>query len=158
MSRDNGNGAAASSHTKTTQVVATTPTSAEELGREPRDVQVRPRAGRRTFTAEYKRKIVREAAACGDIGGLLRREGLYSSHLTTWRREVELRELSALAPKKRGPRPKLTEADKELAALRRENGQLKARAERAELLVEIQKKVSALLGIPLAPPDDEAHS
>ena len=122
------------------------------------DVEVRPRTGRRTFTAAYKRKMVAEAATCGDVGGLLRREGLYSSHLTTWRREIERAEVAALEPRKRGPKPKLSDAERENAALRRENVQLKARAERAELLVDVQKKLSVLLGIPLASPNNGESS
>lgn len=123
------------------------------------DVEVVPSAGRRSFTARYKRRIVREAATCSDVGALLRREGLYSSHLSMWRREVARQELEALAPKKRGPKAKTTAAERENAALRREVARLTARAERAELLVDIQKKVSSLLGIPLATlPADEERS
>jgi hypothetical protein len=85
------------------------------------------------------------------VGALLRREGLYSSHLAAWRREIKQRDLEALAPKKRGP--KVDARDAEIAELVRENEKLKARAERAELLVEIQKKVASLMGIPLATND-----
>ena len=113
-------------------------------GVQPQETEVVAKAKRRTFTAKYKREIVRQADACkeaGEIGALLRREGLYSSHLTTWRREVEQRELAALQPRKRGPKTlPIDPRDQELTALRRENAKLKARAERAELLVEIQKK------------------
>ena len=119
-------------------------------GVQPQETEVVAKAKRRSFTAKYKREIVRQADACkeaGEIGALLRREGLYSSHLTTWRREVEERELAALAPKKRGP--KVDPRDEEMAALRRENAKLTKRAERAELLVEIQKKVSQILGVEL---------
>ena len=80
----------------------------------------------------------------------MRREGLYSSHLSAWRGELEQRELEALAPKKRGPKtPPVAPRERELAALRQENAMLRARAERAELLVEIQKKVSTILGVEL---------
>ena len=116
------------------------------------DTEVVAKPRRRQFTAEYKRRIVREADACtqeGEIGALLRREGLYSSHLSTWRREIKQQEEAALAPKKRGP--KVDPRDQKLAELTRENQKLQARAERAELLVEIQKKVSMLLGISLDP-------
>jgi len=119
-------------------------------GVQPQETEVVAKAKRRSFTAKYKRKIVREADACkepGEIGALLRREGLYSSHLTTWRREVEERELAALAPKKRGP--KVDERDRKIADQAREIEQLKARAERAELIIEIQKKVSSILGVEL---------
>lgn len=119
-------------------------------GVQPQETEVVAKAKRRSFTAKYKRKIVREADACkepGEVGALLRREGLYSSHLTTWRREVEQREQAALAPKKRGP--KVDERDRKIADQAREIDKLKARAERAELIVEIQKKVSSILGVEL---------
>ena len=113
---------------------------------EPQETEVVAKAKRRTFTAKYKREIVRQAEACtqpGEVGALLRREGLYSSHLTLWRHEVEQRELAALAPKKRGPKSTPVDPrEQELAALRRENAKLQVRLERAELLVEIQKKKS----------------
>ena len=119
----------------------------------PQDTEVVAKAKRRRFTAKYKRDIVRRAEACqgsGEIGALLRRECLYSSHLTTWRREVAERELAALAPKKRGPKTSpVDQRDHELAKLRQDNARLLVRAERAELLVEVQKKVSMLLGVEL---------
>lgn len=127
-------------------------------GVQPQETEVVAKAKRRSFTAKYKRQIVREADACkepGEVGALLRREGLYSSHLTTWRRELEQRELAALAPKKRGPKtPPVDPREQELTALRRENATLRARAERAELLVEIQKKVSMILGVELPKLDE----
>jgi transposase len=116
------------------------------------ETEVVAKAQRRRFTAEYKRRIVREADVCteeGAIGALLRREALYSSHLSAWRREIKEQEEAALAPKKRGPR--VDPRDQKLAELTRENQKLQTRAERAELLVEIQKKVSMLLGISLDP-------
>ncbi len=128
-------------------------------GNEQQETEVVAKATRRKFTAKYKRDVVRRADACkapGEIGALLRREGLYSSSLTAWRRELEERDLGALAPKKRGP--KSTPADPrdgEMAALRRENATLKSRAERAELLVAIQKKVSQILGIDLPKLDED---
>ena len=121
------------------------------------ETEVVAKAKRRSFSTKYKSQIVREADACkepGQIGALLRREGLYSSHLTTWRREIEQRELAALSPKKRGP--KVDERDRKLAAQAREIEQLKARAERAELIVEIQKKVSSILGVELPTPPRRA--
>ena len=124
----------------------------------PRDSEVSPKPKRRTFTAEYRHQIVKEAAACtkpGEIGALLRREGLYSSHLVDWRRAAERGELAALTPKKRGAKPKLDERDRKLAEQEREIAKLRARAERAELLVEIQKKVSLALGIPLDDSDEK---
>ena len=102
---------------------------------QPQETEVVAKAKRRTFTAKYKRDIVRQADACmepGEIGALLRREGLYSSHLTVWRREVEQRELDALAPKKRGPKTEPVDPrDQELTLLRRDVAKLTARAERA---------------------------
>ena len=116
------------------------------------DTEVVAKPQRRRFTAEYKRRIVREADRCttpGAIGALLRREGLYSSHLTTWRAARDRGELEALAPKKRGPQaPPPDPRDKQLAAQAREIAKWKQRAERAEALVEVQKKVAALLGTP----------
>lgn len=103
----------------------------------PQETEVVAKAKRRSFTAQYKRTIVREADACqeaGEVGALLRREGLYSSHLSAWRGELEQRELEALAPKKRGPKtPPVDPREQELAALRQENAMLRVRAERAEL-------------------------
>lgn len=120
---------------------------------QPPETEVVAKAKRRSFTATYKRAILQRANACnkpGELGKLLRSEGLYSSHLATWRREVEEQELAALAPKKRGPQTlPLDPRDLELETLRRENARLQLRAERAELLVEIQKKVSMLLGVEL---------
>lgn len=108
---------------------------------------------RRRFSAEYKLKILREAGACiqpGELGAVLRREGLYFSNLQTWRAQREAGELGGLAPKKRGPAPQAKNplADK-VATLEREMTRLKARAERAEALVELQKKVAEFLGTAL---------
>src|SRR5512132_2589543 len=112
-------------------------------------IEVVAKATRRRFTMEYKRKIVREADACkapGAVGSLLRREGLYSSHLTTWRAARERGEL-ADAAKKRGPAPLVTDTrDKVIAVLQRETARWRQRAERAEALVEVQKKLAVLLG------------
>lgn len=113
-------------------------------------VEVVAKASRRRFTAEYKRKILREADACtvpGTIGALLRREGLYSSHLTTWRAQRARGELAGLTPKQRGPAPKpQNPLAAKVATLEREVARYKVRAERAEALVELQKKVAELLG------------
>ena len=125
------------------------------------NVEVVPKRGRRRFTAKFKREIMKKVEACkgdGDVGKLLRQNGLYSSYLTAWKRELEERELAALEPRQRGPKAKVTtDSDREVAALRKENLQLRARAERAELLVEIQKKVALLLNIPL-PPTESGRS
>ena len=125
------------------------------------ETEVSDKAKRRRFTAAYKQRILREAAACtepGAISALLRREGLYSSHLFTWRRLAEGGERTALTPKERGPQPKANdERDKRIAQLERDNAKLVRRAQRAEALVEVQKKVSQLLGIAL-PTSDEQDS
>ena len=123
------------------------------------ETEVTEKGKRRRFTAEYKQRILREAATCkesGEVGALLRREGLYSSHLTNWRKEAGRGELSALTPKKRGPQPKaVNPRDRELLEAQREVARWKKRAERAEALVEVQKKVSQLLGIALPTTEDE---
>lgn len=123
--------------------------------------EVSDKAKRRQFSAAYKQRILRESEACtepGAIGALLRREGLYSSHLFTWRRVAERGKRAALTPKKRGPQPKVADdRDKRIAQLERDNAKLAHRAERAEALVEIQKKISLLLGIP-QPESDEQES
>jgi transposase len=117
------------------------------------ETEVVAKAQRRRFTAEDKRRIVREADRCtttGAIGALLRREGLYSSYLTTWRAARDRGELEGLAPKQRGPKVVPPDPrDKKIAEQERELGKWRTRAERAEALVEIQKKVAALLGTPL---------
>jgi transposase len=117
------------------------------------DVQVAAKPRRRTYTAEYKRRILKEADACatpGAVGALLRREGLYSSHLVVWRRARRRGELAALAPKRRGRKPTpMDPRDRKIAELERQLVQLTGRAERAEALVELQKKLAALLGRPL---------
>jgi len=113
------------------------------------DPEVVPMAKRRKFRAEYKLRILDEADSCtepGQIGALLRREGLYSSHLTTWRRQREQGIFEALAPKKRGRKDK-DELEKELSTLRRENEQLQERLEQAEAIIDVQKKLSRLLGL-----------
>lgn len=116
------------------------------------DPEVPAKAKRRQFTAEYKRSILDEAEACRDqgaIGALLRREGLYSSHLTAWRRQREQGEREALAPKKRGRKPTANPLADENQRLRAQNARLSRRLEQAELIIDVQKKVSALLGISL---------
>lgn len=125
------------------------PTSKIVLKRQETEVVAKPK--RRTFTAEYKLRILREADSCqlpGQIGALLRREGLYSSHLVDWRNARLRGELGALSPKKRGKQQvSLDHRDLRIAELERQNQTLLARAQRAEALVEIQKKVSELLGL-----------
>ncbi len=125
------------------------------------EVEVVAKARRRRFTAEYKRKILQEAAAStekGAIGALLRRERLYSSHLIAWRLAAERGEVAGLSPKRRGPKAKVADPrDKRIAELERQLAKAARRAERAEALVALQKKVSELLGIQL-PDSDERQS
>ena len=115
--------------------------------------EVVPQAKRRRFNAKYKLRILEEADACrepGEIGAMLRREGLYSSYLTAWRRQREQGQLDALSRKKRGRKPSIDEAlAKELDALKRENQRLESRLQQAETIIEVQKKLSGLLGLAL---------
>ena len=119
----------------------------------PSEVEVTAKPTRRRYTAEYKHRILREAVACtrpGELGALLRREGLYSSNLTVWRKQRERREIEGLSQQKRGPLPKeKNPLAAKVATLERENRRLRARSERAEGLVELQKKVYEILGIEL---------
>jgi transposase len=113
------------------------------------EVEVVAKAQRRRFTAAYKRKVLHEADRCtepGEVGALLRREGLYSSHLTAWRGSRARGELAGEGTRRRGPKPTPRGPDvKRMLQLERENRRLRARAERAEALVEVQKKLSAFL-------------
>ncbi len=116
----------------------------------PPDPEVTERAKRRRFTAEYKLRILREADACkgdGDLGALLRREGLYSSQLAAWRRQRDEIAKAGLKARKRGPKAKAV--DPRVKQLERETARLKRRLERVELMLDIQKKASEMLGIPL---------
>jgi transposase-like protein len=113
------------------------------------DSEVVPRAKRRQFTTEYKLRILEEADRCtepGQIGALLRREGLYSSHLSKWRKLRARWQREALAPQKRG-RPPQDATAAELAQVRRENERLRAQLEQAELIIDVQKKLAQLLGL-----------
>ena len=125
-----------------------------------REVEVLAKAERRRFTTEYKRRVLQEADACtksGELGALLRREGLYSSHLASWRSARARGELSGLSPRKRGPKARTPHPDtKRILHLEREIRRLRARAERAEALIELQKKVAALLGNELSPSNEES--
>lgn len=116
-------------------------------------------AKRRTFTLDYKLRILAEAEAAkgqpGRVGALLRREGLYSSHLTTWRKERDAGVRRALAPKARGPKPKSDPQQEEIRKLRRQNEQLTEALRKAEIIIEVQKKVGTLLGWPLPKTDSE---
>lgn len=123
------------------------------------DPEVVADAKRRTFTAEYKQRILAEADAAaaqpGGIGALLRREGLYSSHLVTWRRERQAGVLKGLTPQKRGPKSKRNPQEEQIQKLRRENQRLTEQLRKAEIVIDVQKKVGALLGWPLPKADPE---
>jgi transposase-like protein len=123
------------------------------------DPEVVPIAKRRAFTAEYKLAILAEADAAaaqpGGIGALLRREGLYSSHLVTWRRERQTGMLKGLTPHKRGPKSKRNPQEQEMQKLRRENQRLTEELRKAAIVIDVQKKVGALLGWPLPKADPE---
>ena len=118
----------------------------------PPDPEVAEKPVRRRFTAEYKRRVLEEADACtepGQLGALLRREGLYSSHLTTWRNQREQGTLAGLQPKRRGPKSK--RSDPVVA----ENERLSKRLRQAETIIEIQKRASEILGISLDRPESD---
>lgn len=121
------------------------------------DPEVEPKAQRRRFTSSYKLKILREAEACkapGEVGALLRREGLYASHLTKWRKLYKQGGVARFEQKRgRKPDPQREELDR-LRELERENEQLRHRLRQAEVIIEVQKKVSEILGIPLAQDED----
>lgn len=133
--------------------------SSAEIGLVGQETEVSAKARRRQFTAEYKRKVLAEADACtkpGEIGALLRREGLYSSHLVEWRRARDTGALVGLAPKKRGPAAKVPHPfERKIVELERSLARAERRAERAEALVELQKKVSELLGVQLPKRDEK---
>jgi len=123
----------------------------------PPDPEVPEKATRRRFSAEYKLNLLRQAEACqgaGDVGALLRREGLYSSHLTTWRRQKEAGILSGLKPKQRGRKANpIHPLEAKNEQLQKENRRLQKRLKKAELIIDIQKKISQMLGIPLKNPE-----
>jgi transposase-like protein len=119
--------------------------------------EVLERPTRRCFAAAYKLRILQEAQACmkpGEVGALLRREGLYSSHLDKWRKRLREGGEAALMEAKRGRKPKRTALDVENEKLRKHNARLERRLRQAETIIEIQKKVSEILGVPLARIDE----
>lgn len=122
------------------------------------DPEVPEKARRRQFSAGYKLRVLKEADACdqrGQLGELLRREGLYSSHLILWRRQREEGSLQSLSPRTRGRRPRVTNPlTKRVTDLERENDGLRKRLRQAELIIDVQKKVSQILGVTLDPSDD----
>ena len=117
--------------------------------------EVTEKAVRRTFTADYKLKVLKDADACnvgdGKLGQLLRQEGLYSSHLLTWRKQRDEGSLAALEPKKRGRKPTKSRdpVRVELEQLKREHARLQHRLQQAEAIIEVQKKLSQILGLSL---------
>jgi transposase len=132
-------------------------TAACQTGRVDHNPEVLERPVRRRFSAEYKERMVREAESCtqsGQIGALLRREGLYSSLLDKWRRKLARGGRAALVEAKRGRKPKRTPVEVENEALRKHNARLERRLKQAETILEIQKKVSEILGVPLARIDE----
>jgi transposase len=126
------------------------PDSATPTKRPAADTEVVPRARRRHFSNADKRRILEAADRCtkpGEIGALMRREGVYSSSLSTWRRQREAADLAALAPQKRGPKADPHRAEAlHIAQLTRDNERLKSRLDKALLVIEVQKKLAALLG------------
>lgn len=118
------------------------------------DTEVVPRARRRTFTKGERRRILQEADQCtkpGELGALMRREGIYSSSLSTWRRQRDAADLEALAPKKRGPKADPARLDaQQIAQLTRERDKLRIELDKAQLIIEVQKKVTVLLDLLVA--------
>lgn len=115
--------------------------------------EVLVRAKRRTYTGDFKQQVLAEADAArgsGEIGAVLRRHGLYSSHLTKWRQERKSGIIDGLAPQKRGPKPKTNPLTSEIQKLQRDNERLTERLRKAEIVIDVQKKVAMLLGIPIA--------
>lgn len=122
------------------------------------DPAVEAKPMRRRFTAEYKLRILREverAKEPGEVGAILRREGLYSSHLSHWRQERDRVAKAGLAARKRGPRRRVE--DPRIKQLEREKARLERKLRQAEIIIEYQKKVSELLGIPLKPLDPDEN-
>lgn len=122
------------------------------------DPEVFERPKRRRFSVEYKARIVQEAARCtewGQIGALLRREGLYWSEFSRWRRKYSEGAESALREEKRGRKRRRNPLEDELGKLRKENERLKRRLHQAETIIDVQKKVSEMLGIPLESAESE---
>ena len=124
--------------------------------------ETRAKTSYRRFTLDYKWSILQQAEACtkpGEIGALLRREGLYSSHLSKWRAYFDAAGKDKIEPLKRGPKPLEKQDDtlrKEVERLQKQNAALQVRLQQAELIIDVQKKVAALLGSPILPhPNDE---
>ncbi len=137
---------------------ATTPVTTTQIP----NPEVEAKAVRRRFSAKYKRSVLEQADRCtnlGDIGALLRREGLYSSHLSNWRRQCEKGALGGLAPRKRGRKPDPASAEKRvIAQLSKENEHLRGQLKKAQTIIEVQKKLSEILEIPMDDPGKEKNS
>lgn len=133
-------------------------TPEEHPGNTTVDPEVKPQKERRVYSAEYRRRILKEADDCkvGEVGALLRREGLYSSHLTKWRRQRADGEMAGLASKKRGK--KADPQAREIARLQKENASLNQKLARAELIMAAQKKLADLVGLPTASPNEPNES
>ena len=135
---------------------ATGVSPAEAGAAPPVEPEVEARVTRRQFTAAYKLRILEKAERCtapGEIGALLRKEGLYSSHLTVWRRQREEGALAKLAPKKRGRKNKPVDSQaRRVSELERENERLRHQLEQAATIIDVQKKLSSLLGMPVSQP------
>lgn len=125
------------------------------------DPEVSDRPRRRKFGAKYKLEILREVDSCteeGQIGAILRREGLYSSHISKWRQAREAGDLLALMPKKRGrPRKPSDPLKPEVDRLERENAKLQEELRKAQLIIDVQKKLSEILNIPLGTPTEKSE-
>ncbi len=122
------------------------------------DPAVEAKAKRRRFTAEYKLRILREvdrAREPGEVGAILRREGLYSSLLSVWRRDRDRVAKTGLAARKRGPKAKVV--DPRVKQLEREKARLERKLKQAETIIAFQKKVAEILGIPLKSLDDDEN-
>ncbi len=146
---------------RATGIVPMAGTSAHLVNSAP-DPEVPEKRPRRRFTAKYKLRILAEADACtqpGQMGALLRREGLYSSNLTTWRQQRAQGILQAMTPKKRGRKRRQTNPlAKRVAQLEKENRCLQVKLKKAETIIEVQKKISEILGINQIPEDSERSS
>lgn len=128
----------------------------QKLGRDGSDPEVVPKAQRRRFSAAYKLRILEEVDRCPDAharGQVLRREGLYRSHVSTWRRQRDDGALEGLTPKKRGRKPREVDPQaRRVAELERECSRLRHKLEQAEMIIDVQKKLSQLLNT--SPPED----
>jgi len=139
---------------------APVPAGALPVSRPDPEVVAKPQ--RRSYTAEYKLRILREAEAAavtrGAVGALLRREGLYSSLLVNWRRERAQGMREALTPQRRGPKSKRNPMAEEMQKLQRQNARLNEELRKAHIIIDVQKKVAALLGHPFPDEDPERES